>query len=309
MGAATLGQSTSRAEESSSSQTRPQTNFSLEGKSAIVTGAARGIGRAIAVALAHAGADVMVIDIAGPASAAVIYPAASKEELAETVRLVKQENRRAIPLVADVREIGALRDAADRANRELGKIDIIVANAGIQIYSPISEMSDQQWNDVINVNLTGTGNTIRAVVPHMIPRKSGRVILIASGQGRHGMKDGSAYSASKWGIIGLMKSVALELGRYQITVNSIQPGLVDTPMTRNPGRWNLALEEAGKKPEDQPEEKDVIAARLPISTMKIPWMQPSDVAPVAVFLGSDAAYRVTGSTYDATAGDSAHYTA
>jgi NAD(P)-dependent dehydrogenase (short-subunit alcohol dehydrogenase family) len=106
-------------------------------------------------------------------------------------------------------------------------------------------MTDQQWKDVIDVNLTGTANTIPAVILYMIPRKSGRVILVSSGQGRHGMKDGSAYSASKWGIIGLMKSVALELSEYQITVNTLEPGLVDTPMTRNPGRWIEPRKEAG----------------------------------------------------------------
>ena len=107
-----------------------------------------------------------------------------------------------------------------------------------------------------------------------------------------------------------MKSVALELGEYQITINTIEPGLVDTPMTRNPGRWDLALREAGKQPEgSQPKEADVIAARLPLSVMKIAWMRPNEVAPAAVFLASDAASRVTGSTYDATAGDSALYTA
>jgi NAD(P)-dependent dehydrogenase (short-subunit alcohol dehydrogenase family) len=260
--------------------------------------------------LAKAGADIMGLDIAGVVSSAVIYPAASEEELNETGLLVKAENRRFISFKADTRDISALRAAAERANNEFGKIDIVVADAGIQVYSPIAEMTDQEWKDVIDVNLTGTANTIRAFVPYMIPRKSGRIILVASGQGRHGMKDGSAYSASKWGIIGLMKSVALELGEYQITVNTIEPGLVDTPMTRNPGRWIEALKEAGKQSEsDDPKEQDVIAARLPTSVMKIPWMQPADVAPVAVFLASDAAYRVTGASYDATAGDSAKYTA
>jgi NAD(P)-dependent dehydrogenase (short-subunit alcohol dehydrogenase family) len=297
------------AAESSVSETRPLHNFSLEGKSAIVTGAARGIGRAIAVALAHAGADVMGIDIAGVASPEVIYAAASLEELEETGRLVKAQKRRFIGVQADTRDIAALRAAVERAQKEFGKIDIVVADAGIQVYSPLAEMTDQQWKDVIDVNLTGTANTMRAVIPHMMSRKAGRIILIASGQGRHGMKDGSAYSASKWGMIGLMKSAALELGEYQITVNTVEPGLVDTPMTRNVGRWKETLKEAGKPAKENPTEEEVIAARLPQSVMKIPWMQPADVAPAVVFLATDAAYRITGATYDATAGDSAKYTA
>ena len=297
------------ASETSQSDTSPHINFSLAGKSAIVTGAARGIGRAIALALAADGADVMGIDICGPVNPSIVYPPASPEELRETGKLVEKYQRRWIGVQADVRDLGALKAAAERAEKEFGKIDIVVADAGIQIYGPLAEMTDENWNDVIAVNLTGSANTIRAVVPYMIPRKAGRIILISSGQGRHGFKNGSAYSASKWGIIGLMKSAALELGEYQITVNTVEPGLVDTPMTRNPGRWKEALKEAGKKVEGTPTEEEVIAARLPTSVMKIPWMQPDEVAPAVVFLASDAANRVTGSTYDATAGDSAKYTA
>jgi NAD(P)-dependent dehydrogenase (short-subunit alcohol dehydrogenase family) len=308
-GASLFGAQRAPAAESIPGDTSPHVNFSLAGKSAIVTGAARGIGRAIAVALAAAGADVMGIDIAGAVSPGIIYQAATPDELSETGKMVEQSNKRWIGVQADTRDLPALKAAADRAQKEFGKIDILVANAGIQIYGPIAETTDQNWNDVINVNLTGTANSIRAVLPHMIPRKSGRIILISSGQGRHGFKNGSAYSASKWGIIGLMKSVALEVGEDQITVNTVEPGLVDTPMTRNPGRWKEALKEQGKKVEGTPTEEEVIAARVPTSVMKIPWMQPDEVAPAVVFLASDAANRVTGATYDATAGDSAKYTA
>jgi len=293
----------------SSPKNEAHNSFSLKGKAAMVTGAARGIGRAIAVALAEAGADIVAIDIAGVVSPDVIYPAATKEDLDETGRLVKAHQRRFIPIQADTRDIEAMRAAAERTEREFGKIDIVVADAGIQVYASVAEMTDRQWKDVIDTNLTGTANVVRAVVPHMIPRKYGRIILIASGQGRHGMSDGSAYSASKWGVIGFMKSAALELGKYDITVNTVEPGLVDTNMTRNPGRWNEALKEAGKQPESNPKEEDVIAARMPTAVMKIPWMQPEDIAPAVVFLASDAAKRVTGATYDVTAGDSAKYTA
>jgi SDR family mycofactocin-dependent oxidoreductase len=289
--------------------TSPHIDFSLAGKSAIVTGAARGIGRAIALALAAAGADVMGIDIAAEVSPSIVYQPATPDELEETGKMVEKLNRRWIGVQADTRNLPALKAAVERANKEFGKVDIVVANAAIQIYGPMAETTDENWNDVINVNLTGTANTVRAVLPHMIPRKYGRIILISSGQGRHGFKNGAAYSASKWGIIGLMKSVALEVGEHQITVNTVEPGLVDTPMTRNPGRWKEALKEAGKPADGTPTEQEVIAARLPQAVMKIPWMQPDEVAPAVVFLASDAANRVTGATYDATAGDSARYTA
>ncbi len=308
-GAFVLGNSNLFAQTNNPSTKRSTNSFNLAGKAAMVTGAARGIGRAIALALAEAGADIMAVDICAPVSSGVIYPSATKDDLDETGRQVKAIGRRFIGVVADIRDSAAMKDAAGRMERELGKVDILVADAGIQVYASVAEMTDQQWKDVIDVNLTGTANTVRAVVPHMIPRKYGRIILVASGQGRHGMADGSAYSASKWGMIGLMKSAALELGKYEITVNTLEPGLVDTHMTRNPGRWKEALKEAGKEPKDNPTEEEVIAARLPTAVMKIPWMQPADVAPVAVFLASDAAYRITGATYDATAGDSAKYTA
>ena len=302
-----LGNRVSAAEPAVGDMT-PKTNFGLTGKSAIVTGAARGIGRAIAIGLASAGADIMGIDLCEAVSPHIIYPPATKEDLDETGRLVQAQKRKFVGIRADTRDIAALHDATERALKEFGKVDILVADAGIQIYAPLVEMTDQQWKDIIDVNLTGTANAMRVVIPKMISRKSGRIIIIASGQGRHGFKDGSAYCASKWGVIGLMKSAALELGEHQITVNTVEPGLVDTYMTRNPGRWKEALKEAGKPVQGEPREQDVIAARLPQSVMKIPWMQPSDIAPAVVFLASDAAARVTGATYDVTAGDSAKYT-
>jgi NAD(P)-dependent dehydrogenase (short-subunit alcohol dehydrogenase family) len=294
----------------SPSPEKPMTNFSLNGKSAIVTGAARGIGRAIAVALANAGADVMGIDIAGPVSPVCAITPATPEELEETGRLVTAEKRKWIGVRADIRDMNAMKAVADQAEKAFGKIDILVANAAIQDYAPMNEMTDAQWKDVIEVNLNGTFNTVRSVVNYMIPRNYGRIILIASGQGKHGFKNGSAYAASKWGVIGFMKSIALELAEYQITVNTVEPGLIDTAMTRNAGRWNLALKEAGKQPEgEHPNEQNVIAARMIVAVQKIPWMQPEEVAPPVVFLASDAAVRITGASYDVTAGDSAKYTA
>ena len=283
--------------------------FSLHRKIAFVTGAARGIGRAIAVALAEAGADIVGVDIAAPASPDVVYAHATPEDLKETGRLVEEKGRKFLGVVADTRDLDALKLAVAKAEADLGPISILVADAGIQIFAPILETTDRQWRDVIEINLIGTANTIRAVAPQMVERKNGRIILVASGQGRHGMKDGSAYSASKWGVIGLMKSVALELAEHQITVNTLEPGLVDTPMTRNPIRWNEALKEAGLSSHNNPTEEEVVAARLKSAVIKVPWLKPEDVAPVAVFLASDAARMVTGATYDATGGDSANYTA
>jgi NAD(P)-dependent dehydrogenase (short-subunit alcohol dehydrogenase family) len=151
---------------------------------------------------------------------------------------------------------------------------------------------------------------VRAFAPALVRRGGGRLILVSSMQGRYGMKNGSAYSASKWGIIGLMKSAALELGKHKITVNTIEPGLIDTPLTRNDRRWSMAVGETiTTPPPEHPSEEETIKARLPRAPLGVPWLTPEQVAPVAVFLASDAAAMVTGACYDVTGGDSAHVNA
>jgi NAD(P)-dependent dehydrogenase (short-subunit alcohol dehydrogenase family) len=135
----------------------------------------------------------------------------------------------------------------------------------------------------------------------------GRIIVTSSTQGRHGTKYGAAYSAAKWGIIGLMKSAALELGPYNITVNAVIPGLIDTPLTRHQERYAQVLDDSGRSPTgssaDEKEAQKILAARTPLG---VPWIESEDVAPVVVFLASDAARMVSGATYDVTSGDSAH---
>ncbi len=281
----------------------------LKGKVAVVTGAARGIGRAIAVAFAREGADVMGIDIAGSASSITAYPAATMDELEETGKLVKGHGRRFIAVKADIRDLDALKKAAAQVTEKFSRLDIIVANAGIQGFKPLLEMEDKHWHDIIDVNLTGAANTLRAFAPLLVEGKSGgRIILTSSTQGRHGSKNASAYAASKWGIYGLMKSAALELGEHKITVNALVPGLIDTAMTRNATRWTEAMKEAGKQPSKQPpSEEEVIQAQLPHMPLKVPWLKPEDLAPAAVFLASDEAAMVSGSSYDVTAGDTAHF--
>ena len=203
----------------------------LNGKVAIVTGAARGIGRATAVAFAREGADVMGIDVAGPVSATLEVEPATPEELAETGRLVREAGARWQEARLDQRDLAALRAAAEATRNAFGRLDILFANAGIQAFKPILDWGDADWQDTIDVNLTGTCNAIRAVAPLLVRQGGGRIIVTSSTQGRHGTKYGAAYSASKWGIIGLMKSAALELGEHRITVNAVIPGLIDTALT------------------------------------------------------------------------------
>ena len=179
------------------------------------------------------------------------------------------------------------------------------ANTGIQAFKPILDWQDADWQDTIDVNLTGTCNAIRAIAPHLVKNGGGRIIVTSSTQGRHG----AAYSASKWGIIGLMKLAALELGVHKITVNAVIPGLIDTPLTRHRQRYAQAVDDLDSVQPTavlETEAKTTLSAKSPLG---VPWIEPEAIAPAVVFLASDEAYMVSGATYDVTGGDSANDTA
>lgn len=284
---------------------------SLQGKVAVVTGAARGIGRATAVALAREGADIVGLDICAQVDPRSGVTPSTPQDLEETGRLVQASARRWLGIKLDQRDLAALRAAAVQVEQQFGGIDILFANAGTQSFHPLLEMEDPDWHITIDVNLSGTANALRAFAPYIVKRGGGRIIMTSSTQGQHGTLYGAAYSASKWGIIGLMKSAALELGRYKITVNALVPGLIDTPLTRHEERYAQALEAAGRTPTaslsaDEQAARKILAGNEPLG---VPWIEPEDVAPVVVFLASEAARMVSGATFDVTAGDSAHNTA
>lgn len=203
----------------------------LAGTVALVTGAARGQGRAHAVRLAAEGARVVAIDICAPVSDSVPYPASTQEDLAETVRLVEATGQQVISAVVDIRDSAALQQMVDRTIADFGRLDTLVANAGVLTWGRLWELSEDDWEMVVGVNLSGTWRTIRAAVPAMIAAgNGGSIIVVSSSAGLKATPGNGHYSASKAGLVALTNALAVEVGEYGIRVNSIHPYSVDTPM-------------------------------------------------------------------------------
>jgi SDR family mycofactocin-dependent oxidoreductase len=256
----------------------------------MVTGAGRGQGRSHAVALAAEGADVVVCDIAADIDT-VPYPLATTEDLNETVRSVQGLGRRCIGVGADVRDREAMTEVADAALSEFGRLDILSANAGIAGVHRIADMSAASWRNMLAVNLDGVFNSMQAVLPAMTAQTYGRIIATSSVVGRTGAPNIGHYVAAKWGVIGLVKSLALEVAEMGITVNAVCPTSVDTPMIQNEAFERLFLPNIDHPTRDQVEE-----AYRALNPMPTPWLDPSDVSAGVVFLASDEARYITGET-------------
>lgn len=254
----------------------------LTGRVAFITGAARGQGRAHAIRLAEEGADVVISDICAPVPTNGIKPS-TPEDLNETVALVEKTGRRVIVREADVRNLDALTSLADEAITELGRIDVVVANAGILNWAHAWEMTAEQWNELIAVNLTGVFHTIRATVPHMIKAgNGGSVILTSSSAGLKGQPFTLAYTAAKHGVVGLMRGLANELGEYDIRVNSVHPAGVETEMMNADGLFQMISEKA------------TTLGPLFMNTLPHLSMKPEAIADAVAWLASDEARYVTG---------------
>lgn len=263
----------------------------LENKVAFITGAARGQGRSHAVRLAGEGADIIAVDLCAQVST-VPYDLATPEDLAETARQVEALGRRIVTAQVDVRDGPALRQAVDDGVAELGRLDIVCANAGITFYSRAENLTDEMWDDMIGINLTGVFRTAHAAIKHLKANENGgSVVLTSSTQGLRGAQNIAHYVAAKHGIVGLTKALAMEWASYGIRVNSVHPTSVDTPMIHNEATYSLF------RPDMDPSEvtiDDVGESFKSLNMLPIRWVEPEDVSNAVLWLVSDQARYVTG---------------
>jgi len=271
----------------------------VDGRVALVTGAARGQGRAHAIALANEGADLVITDLCADIST-VPYPLGTSEELAETAAMVEATGRRCLTMTADIRDTAAMGLVVEAGLDTFGAIDICVANAGVTGYGKFHELDDDTWNDMIDVDLTGTFKTIRAVLPQMLDRRYGRIIATSSMAGRMGNANLAHYVAAKWGVIGMVKSLAMEVANKGITVNAIAPAAVDTPMLHNEAMYKLFCPDM-----ESPTREDVTPRYQAMNRLGVAWMDPEEVSRAVLFVAADGAGSMTGQVIEVSLGSSA----
>ncbi|MEO5900138.1 MAG: mycofactocin-coupled SDR family oxidoreductase [Ilumatobacteraceae bacterium] len=271
----------------------------FDGRVVLITGAARGQGRAHAVAFAEGGADVVVVDVCADI-ASVPYGLSAAGDLHDSARFVEKTGRRALAVEADVRDRAAMESVVAEAIAEFGKIDIVVANAGICGFGPMPELTAEQWDDMLAVNLTGVFNTFRAVVPHMVEHGYGRLVAISSGAGKTGTPNLSHYAATKWGVIGFVKSVALEVAANGVTANVVCPATVDTPMVHNAALYSLFAPDIA-----EPTKENVRPRYEVMNPMHVAWLDPQDISNAVLFLASQRSAFISGETIEVSAGGSA----
>jgi (+)-trans-carveol dehydrogenase len=276
---------------------RGQMTGRVEGKVAFITGAARGQGRSHAVRLAQEGADIIAVDLCAQVDS-VPYPMATPEDLADTVKQVEALDRRIVATQADVRDYGAVKQALDDGVAQLGRLDIVSANAGIFSVGPADLLPEQTWQDMIDTNLTGVWHAAKAAIPHLIAGgRGGSIVLTSSAAGLKAYANVAHYVSAKHGVVGLMRTLALELAPHMIRVNSLHPTQVDTDMIMNEPTFKLFSPDA-----ENPTIEDFKPVSQALNALPIPWVEPVDISNALLFLASDEARYITGVTLPVDAG-------
>lgn len=263
-----------------------------------ITGGARGQGRSHAVAFAKEGADVAVLDSVQGSSSLLEYDLPTRDDLDATKQEVEACGRRCLAIEGDVRSTEQVQEAVRRTVDELGGLDIAVANAGIFALHPATETDDRMWQEVIDINLSGVFRTVRAAAKHMSDQGSGRIITISSMAGRMAFPNAVAYVSAKFGVIGLTKTFAAELGEQGVTVNAICPTNVATPMVTE----NAAAARLFTGGEENPSEQEVEEGAAAFTQQGIPWVQPEDITDAVLFVAGPGAKRITGEALTVSAG-------
>lgn len=269
----------------------------VAGKVAFVTGAARGQGRSHAVRLAQEGADIIAVDLCGPIETVPI-DMPTQADLDETIRQVEALDRRIVAEVADVRDQAALDRVVARGLAELGRIDIVCGNAGIFTPGSTWELDELTWQTMIDINLTGVWHTVKAAIPHMIEAgNGGSIVLTSSFSGQHGIAHTSHYTAAKHGVLGLMRTLANEVGSHMIRVNAVMPCNVGTDMILNDMTYRLYRPDL-----ENPGLADFEELAKTLFILPIPYVQPVDISNAVLWLSSDEARYVTGVALPVDAG-------
>jgi SDR family mycofactocin-dependent oxidoreductase len=267
----------------------------LDGKVALISGGARGQGRSHAMTLAREGCDIAFCDISEPLKT-TLYRTSTTEDRIETEKMILETGRRCLAVEADVRDRPAMTDFVNRTIDELGKIDIVLANAGMTSFAPIWETPYEMWDETINICLTGVWNTVRPVLPHMVERKEGCIVLTSSNAGLTPIPNVAPYVAAKHGVTGLMKVLAVEMAAFNVRVNSVHPCGVNTPLVMNqPGLDLFSGKENATFEDAEPGMKS-------LNLLDVALIQPEDVSQAILYLVSDAARYVTGTALTVDAG-------
>jgi len=262
----------------------------LEGKVAFVTGAARGQGRSHAIRLAEEGADIIAVDLcAQPETVSV--PGSTREDLEETVRQVEALDRRIVAEVADIRDLERMTEVAAAGITELGRLDIVLGNAGIiHDYKKTWQLAEDAFRNVVDVNIVGVWHTVKAAVPVLIEQdQGGAIVLTGSAASVSGISNLAGYVASKHAVLGLMRTMAKELGRYRIRVNAVMPGNCNTPMFDNDGIKRLYVPDA-----EEPSTEVFLQRAAAMSPMRNPYVEPEDVSEAIAYLVGPAGRLVSG---------------